>query len=57
MLAIALAVPALGGTSNPIATGAASVKQIARKALRKANQAQSTANTALATANTANTTA
>lgn len=53
VLALALAVPALGGPSNPIASVSASVKQIATKALKKAKAAQSTANTALSTANSA----
>jgi hypothetical protein len=57
VLALALAVPALGGPSNPIASVSASAKKIAQKALKKANEAQKTANTALSTANTANTTA
>lgn len=51
VLALALAVPALGGPSNPIASVSASVKQIATKALKKAKAAQKTANTALSTAN------
>jgi trimeric autotransporter adhesin len=53
VLALALAVPALGGPSNPIASTSASVKQIAVKALKKAKAAQNTANTALSTANSA----
>jgi type IV secretory pathway VirB10-like protein len=53
VLALALAVPALGGPSNPIASTSASVKQIATKALKKAKAAQTTANTALATATSA----
>jgi trimeric autotransporter adhesin len=57
VLALALAVPALGGPSNPVASVSASAKKIALKALKKANEAQKTANTALSTANTANTTA
>jgi len=51
VLALALAVPALGGPSNPIASISASVKQTANKALKKAKAAQNTANTALSTAN------
>jgi len=57
MLALALAVPALGGPTNPVASISASAKKIAQKALKKANEAQKTANTALSTANTANSTA
>jgi membrane protein involved in colicin uptake len=53
VLALALAVPALGGPSNPIASTSASVKQIAVKALKKAKVAQKTANTALGVANSA----
>lgn len=56
-LALALAVPALGGPSNPIASVSASVKSTANKALKKAKAAQKTANTALSTANTAQATA
>jgi hypothetical protein len=52
-LALALAVPALGGPSNPVASISASAKSIAKKALKKANAAQSTANSAQNTANTA----
>jgi hypothetical protein len=52
-LALALAVPALGGPTNPVASISASAKSIANKALKKAKQAQSTANTANSTANTA----
>ncbi|HMI80980.1 MAG TPA: hypothetical protein VK480_04265, partial [Solirubrobacterales bacterium] len=52
-LALALAVPALGGPSNPVASISASAKSIAKKALKKANAAQSTANNAQSTANTA----
>lgn len=57
VLALALAVPAFGGPTNPIASGSATVKSVANKALKTAKKAQKTANTALATANTANTTA
>jgi hypothetical protein len=53
VLALALAVPALGGPSNPVASASASVKKIANKALKIAKAAQSTANTALSTANSA----
>jgi hypothetical protein len=62
--ALALAVPALGGPSNPIATSAASAKKLANKALKTANaansaaqSAQSTANQALTAANSAQTSA
>lgn len=54
VLALALAVPAFGGPTNPIASGSASVKATANKALKTAKKAQKTANTALSTANTAN---
>jgi hypothetical protein len=50
VLALALAVPALGGPSNPVASVSASAKGIANKALKKAKAAQSTANTALSNA-------
>src|SRR6478672_3604120 len=53
LLALALAVPALGGPSNPVAGASATAKAIAQKALKKAKQAQKTANTAKSTANTA----
>jgi multidrug efflux pump subunit AcrA (membrane-fusion protein) len=53
VLALALAVPAFGGPSNPIAGASASVKSIANKALKKAKAAQNTANGASATANAA----
>jgi hypothetical protein len=52
-LALALAVPALGGPSNPVANVSATAKSIANKALNKAKKAQSTANTANSTANSA----
>ena len=52
-LALALAVPALGGPSNPVASVSASVKSIANKALKKAQAAQTAANNAQATANSA----
>ncbi len=52
-LALALAVPALGGPTNPIASISSSAKSIANKALKKAKTAQSAANTANGTANTA----
>lgn len=53
VLALALAVPAMGGPSNPVASVSASAKSIANKALKKAKTAQQTANTANGTANTA----
>jgi cytoskeletal protein RodZ len=53
VLALALAVPALGGPTNPIASISATVKQTANKALKKAKAAQNTANTALSAANSA----
>lgn len=53
MFALALAVPALGGPSNPIASTSASVKQTANKALKKAKAAQNTANSALSSAGSA----
>jgi hypothetical protein len=56
-LALALAVPALGGPTNPVASISASAKSIANKALKKAKAAQQTANTANGTANTALSTA
>ena len=64
VLALGLAVPALGGPSNPIASSAGSAKKVAKKALRKANaaqnsadQAQNSANQAQNSANGANTAA
>ncbi len=53
VLALALAVPALGGPSNPIASVSASVKATANKALKKAKTAQATAEGAQNTANSA----
>jgi hypothetical protein len=53
VLALALAVPALGGPSNPIAGASASVKSIATKALKKAKAAQTAATNAQNTANSA----
>jgi membrane protein involved in colicin uptake len=52
-LALALSVPALGGPSNPVATVSASVKSIAKKALKKAKAAQTAADNAQNTANSA----
>ena len=57
VLALALAVPALGGPTNPIASISKSTKAIAKKALKKANKAQKTANNALNAANSASSTA
>jgi hypothetical protein len=64
VLALALAVPALGGPSNPVASLSASAKSVANKALKKAKTAQkkaeaaqTTANSAQSEANTANTAA
>jgi hypothetical protein len=54
VLALSLAVPALGGPSSPIATISGSAKKVAKKALRAATAAQDTANQALSTANSAN---
>ena len=53
VFALALAVPALGGPSNPVASVSASVKSIAQKALKKANNAQKTAKSAQSIANSA----
>lgn len=53
VLALALAVPALGGPTNPIASISATVKQTANKALNKAKKAQQTANKAQTAANNA----
>jgi uncharacterized phage infection (PIP) family protein YhgE len=55
-LAVALAVPAFGGPSNPIAHTASALSK-AKKAIRLANDAQNSANAAQSTANTANSTA
>jgi hypothetical protein len=57
VLALALAVPAFGGPTNPLASGSATVKGIANKALKTAKKAQQTANTALSSANSAGNTA
>jgi hypothetical protein len=43
VLALALAVPALGGPSNPIADGAATAKKTANKALKKSKKASKSA--------------
>src|SRR3979409_1319353 len=55
-LAIALAVPALGGPSNPVAHTASALSK-AKKAIGLANNAQGTANSALTGANAAKTAA
>jgi hypothetical protein len=57
VLALALAVPALGGPTNPVATISASVKKTANKALKTAKAAQTTANSALSAATSAQSTA
>ena len=56
-LAVALAVPALGGPSNPIADGAASAKKTAKKALKKAKKANQNAKAAQSSADSAQATA
>lgn len=53
ILAVALTVPALGGPGNPIATGAASAKKTAKKALKKAKKANQNAKAAQLTADEA----
>jgi len=53
VFALALAVPALGGPSNLIATTSANVKKTANKALKNANAAKKTANAALGAAGAA----
>jgi len=52
-LALALAVPALGGPSNPIADVSATAKKTAKKALKKAKKAQQSADAAQSDANSA----
>lgn len=52
-LVLALAVPALGGPSNPIADTAANAKKTAKKALKTAQAAQNTADNAQNDANSA----
>jgi hypothetical protein len=54
---LALAVPALGGPSNPVAGISANAKKTAKKALKKAKAAQSSADNAQNTANGAQTSA
>jgi hypothetical protein len=53
VLALALAVPAMGGPTNPLASASKSVQSIANQALKKAKAAQKTANAAQTTANSA----
>jgi hypothetical protein len=52
-LALALAVPALGGPSNPVADVSATAKKTAKKALKRAKAAQQSADQAQNTANQA----
>jgi FKBP-type peptidyl-prolyl cis-trans isomerase len=54
VLALALAVPAFGGPTNPLASISASVKSTANKALKKAKTATQKANAAQSTADAAN---
>jgi hypothetical protein len=56
-LALALAVPAMGGPSNPVASVSADALTVAKKALKKAKAAQKTANSAQSAANGAQSTA
>ena len=53
LLAVALAVPALGGSARTTAKTSASVKKTAKKALKKAENAQEAANAAQGSANAA----
>lgn len=53
VLALALAVPALGGPSNPVASISATAKSIAKKALKRANEAEGIAVSAQNAANAA----
>ena len=53
LLVVAVAVPALGGSSNPTATVAASAKKQAKKALKKAKLAQQAADAAQGSADAA----
>jgi len=53
VLALALAVPAFGGPTNPLSGGLASVKKTANKALKNANAAKKTARSALTAAESA----
>jgi hypothetical protein len=52
-IALALAVPALGGPSNPIASSSANALKVAKKAKQKATAAQNSADAAQNTANNA----
>jgi hypothetical protein len=53
LLALAVAVPAFGGASDPTATTSASAKKLAKKALKKAKKANKRSKRALNTANEA----
>jgi hypothetical protein len=53
VLALALAVPAFGGPTNPLASASKGVQSIANQALKKAKAAQKAAAAAQTTANTA----
>ncbi len=53
LLAVALAVPALGGPGNPVADTFASAKSTAKKALKKAKEANKAAKAAQSTADDA----
>jgi hypothetical protein len=53
VLALALAVPAFGGPTNPLSGGLASVKKTANKALKNANAAKKSAKSALTAAESA----
>lgn len=57
VLALALAVPALGGPSNPIANISANAKKTANKAIKRANQAKKQAKRAIKQARNAQGTA
>jgi hypothetical protein len=57
VLALALAIPALGGSSDPTATVSASAKTIAKKAKKKARKAKQIAKSAKNSADAAQTTA
>ena len=53
VLALALSVPALGGPSNPLSSGATALKDTASKALKKAKKANTAAKAAQSTADQA----
>jgi hypothetical protein len=55
VLALALAVPAFGGPTNPLAKATSSIKKTANKALKTAKAAQTTATAAQAAATAAST--